>query len=192
MRANGEVGISTVLLLAAAVGLVAIEFEPELYSFCWHQLHRGIAQFTSESRTVYELKVPVSFSAFRPDGCSVTVSKQSGPIRSHFGRQLASQMSFSACRTGATAKTIEANSSKLWKELGILTVPREVISVAGQQLQCYERLGGPETKRSSQLATVDCVPLSSEGELSASFVGSDDHLPAFYGLLKTVRRPEIN
>ena len=192
MRASWGLGLSVVLLISAAVGLAVVEYAPELYSLGWHQLHRGMARFTSETRTVYELKVPVSFSAFRPDECSVTVEKQAGPIRSRFVRQSASQMSFSACPTGATAKTIEANAAKLTAELGIVTIPREAISVAGQQLQCYERLGGRETQQATQLATVDCVPLSSEGELSASFVGTDDHLQAFYSLLKAVRRLEID
>jgi len=192
MRASGRLGISSVLLLAAASGLAAVEFAPELYSWGWHQLHRGVARFTGETRTIYEVRVPASFSAFRPDECSVSVAKQPGPIRSRLGRRSRSQMSLSACRTGATAKTIEANAPKLRDELGIVTVPRETISVAGQQLRCFERLGGQETNPGTPLATVDCVPSSSEGELSASFVGSGEHLPAFYSLLKAVKRPEID
>jgi hypothetical protein len=191
MRVRGVLKTAIVLLLA--LGAVAtVEFAPELYSFAWHKLHRGVAHFKSEALTAYEMRVPSTFSAFRLDDCSVSVSKQTGPIRSRLGWQGASKMSFSACRIYTTAKEIEANAPKLRDELGILTIPRESVAIAGQELQCYERLGNQEIVQGTQVSAVDCVPLSSDGELSASFVGSADHLPAFYSLLRTVKRPDVD
>lgn len=183
--------IAAALLLASG-GVATIEFAPELYSFGWHKLHRGVARFKSEALTAYEMHVPSSFAAFRLDGCSVSVSKQAGPIRSRLGWHASSKMSFSACRIYTTAKEIEANAPKLRDELGIQTIQREPIAIAGQQLQCYERFGNQEKVQGTQVSTVDCVPLSSDGELSASFVGSADHLPAFYSLLRTVKRPDVD
>jgi hypothetical protein len=185
-------GVSLVLFLATAIGAAAIEFTPELYSLGWHGLHHGVAHFESKERTAYEIKIPAAFSAFRPDECSVSVSKQSGPIRHSLGRRASSKMSFSACRIYTTANEIEANAPKLRDELGIQTIQREKITVAGQELKCYERFGNQEMVQGAPVSAVDCVPLSSNGELSASFVGSGDHLPAFYSLLRTVKRPDID
>ena len=183
--------IAIVLLLTSG-GVTAVEFAPELYSIGWHRLHRGVAHFKSEALTTYEMRVPPTFSAYRPDECSVSVLKQAGPIRSRLGWRASSKMSFSACPIYTTAKEIEANAPKLRDELGILTVQRETVAIAGQELQCYERLGDKETMQGTQVSMVDCVPLSQEGELSASFVGSEAHLPLFYSLLRTVKRPDVD
>lgn len=189
MRAFGVLKIAIILLLTLSTGVAAIEFAPELYAFGWHELHRGIAHFKGEAHANYEMRVPPTFSAFRSDGCSVSISKQAGPIRSRLHRRASSEMSFSACGIDVTAKAIEANAPKLKDELGILTIQRETIAVAGQNLQCYEHFGGEKRIRGDSVAEVDCVPLSTGGELSASFVGSTDHLPAFYSLLRSMNRP---
>jgi len=189
MRTLGALKIAMILLLTVSLGVAAIEFAPELYAFGWHQFHRGVAHFKGEARANYEMRVPPTFSAFRSDECSVNVSKQAGPIRSRLGQRASSEMSFSACGIDVTAKAIEANAPKLKDELGILTIQRETIAVAGQNLQCYEHFGGAKGIKGDSVAEVDCVPLSIGGELSASFVGSTDHLPAFYSLLRSVNRP---
>ena len=121
MRVLGAFKIAIVLLLASG-GVTAVEFAPELYSIGWHRLHRGVAHFKSEALTTYEMRVPPTFSAYRPDECSVSVLKQAGPIRSRLGWRASSKMSFSACPIYTTAKEIEANAPKLRDELGILTV----------------------------------------------------------------------
>jgi hypothetical protein len=192
MRVSGLLKTVAVLLLTSASGLAAVEFAPELYSFGWHGLHRGVARFKSETRTTYELRVPPRFSAFLHDECSISVAKEAGPIRSRVVGQGSSKMSFSACRIYMTVKEIEANAPKLKNELGIETIPRETIAVAGQELRCYERLGSRPTAQGTPVSAVDCVPVSSEGELSAYFEGSSEHLPEFYNLLRTVKRPDID
>ena len=192
MRTLGVLKIAMILVLTLSTGAAAVEFAPELYAFSWHELHRGVAHFEGEARAAYAMRVPPTFSAFQSDGCSVSISKQAGPIRSRLGRRASSKMSFSACGMDVTAKAIEANAPKLKDELGILTIQREKIVVAGQNLQCYERLGGERRIQGDSVSEVDCVPLSTEGELSASFVGSTDHLPAFYSLLRSVNRPDVD
>jgi hypothetical protein len=192
MRANGLIKTAILLPLATAAGIAVVEYTPELYALGWHALHRGTAHFKSEERTAYEIKVPTSFSAYRPDECSVSVLKQTGPIRSRLGKGASSTMSFSACAIHTTVKEFEANASKIRDELGTLTLHKQTIAVAGQELHCYEHLGGHEAAQDGSMKTVDCVPASAESELSASFVGASDHLEAFYSLLKTVRRPDID
>jgi hypothetical protein len=185
MRPDGLLKTATAIILplAAAALLVAVEFAPELYAFGWHTLHRGVARFQGQANASYEMEIPSSFTAYRPDDCSVSISKQTGPIRSRIGQQTSAQMSFSACQIYTTAREIEANAIKLRNELGIDTVLKETIAVAGQELRCYERAENPTTV----VTTLHCVPVSEESELSASFVGSGDHVPAFYTLLKTVK-----
>ena len=192
MRATGLVTTVFLLSLSAVGGLAAIEFTPELYAFSWHALHHGVAHFKSDERSKYEMKVPASFSAYRTDECSVSVSKQLGPIRARLGKSASSNMSFSACPIYTTMKEFEANAPKLKDELGILMIHRETISVAGQELHCYEHFGDLEEAQGRDVKAVDCVPASTDGELSASFVGASDHLPAFYSLLRTVKHPDLD
>jgi hypothetical protein len=186
MRDTGSFKLALILPIVIIFVIAAIEFTPELYAFGWHTLHRGTARFKGANQTAYELRVPASFSAYRSDECSISVSKQAGPIRSLLGQRAKSQMTFSACQIYTTVKEIEANAPKLKDELGIMMVHRGTISVAGQELHCYERSGDSGTQGNGS-AIVDCVPRTTDEELSASFVGSDDHLPAFYSLLKTVK-----
>jgi hypothetical protein len=187
MRPDGLPRTAIILPFAAAALLGAVEFAPELYAHGWHALHHGVARFRSQSEAhgAYQMQVPSSFAAYREDDCSVGISKQTGPLRSRMGQPGSAEMSFSACRIYMTAKEIEANAVKLKDELGIDTVLRETVAVAGQELRCYERA----ENRTSAVLTLHCVPATEDGELSASFVGSGDHLPAFYSLLRTVKGP---
>ncbi len=182
--------------LCFTLGLLALvladQFMGEFLALVWHVRHGKTARLQAYDGRKYAVEVPLLWLANADDnGWSVFMSK-TGSMRHPFRRRSWSTMSFSVSPMYNTAEELRRPRSPIQIKIGLKVTEIAAFTAAGQDVYCFDQQFTRDRLASPGIATVnlECVPLSDKRFFSASYSGSPEFVPEFYGVLKSVRRLE--
>lgn len=178
------------VVLAVIFYFAATEFMLELLALGWHARHGMTAKLRGAGGKTYSVPVPMFWLASVDDGgWVVSLSRKPQRIRALLHDREWALMSFSVAPT-STASEIRQTAPALNSKLGLALNEVAAISVAGQDLHCFEQKfeKGKAAELSRIYGAVDlrCVPESDKRGFSATYIGSSGLVPEFYRVLRGV------
>jgi len=177
------------LALAVVSCLIGNQFLPECYALGWHVLHGRTAHLRSYDGRVYSVKVPVLLIASSDEsGWELAVMRKPGDMRARLGDTEWAMMSLSVGPMYSTGEELQKSAPIMKEKLGVVISEAATFSVAGQDVHCFELSHNAATVRNGPVVEIRCAPMSNKRGLSAFYMGSRALVPAFYVLLKDIRR----